>query len=76
MVCDGGLPYDPAREITERRQEITERRQMDSRNQSGLPLHVWHGTVLAYTGRGYDWANRFKNIVEAAKALPVRKVIK
>jgi bifunctional non-homologous end joining protein LigD len=38
-------------------------------------LHIWHGTALAYTRRGYDWANRFKSIAEAAKTLPVREAI-
>jgi ATP-dependent DNA ligase len=23
-------------------------------------LHVWHGALMAYTRRGYDWANRFQ----------------
>jgi ATP-dependent DNA ligase len=26
-----------------------------------LQLHIWHGTVLAYTRRGYDWAPPFPN---------------
>lgn len=38
-------------------------------------LHVWHGTVMAYTRRGYDWANRFRSIADAAKTLPVREAI-
>jgi bifunctional non-homologous end joining protein LigD len=38
-------------------------------------LHVWHGAVMAYTRRGYDWAKRFRSIADAAKAFPVREAI-
>ena len=30
---------------------------------------------MAFTRRGYDWANRFGSIAEATKALPVREAI-
>ena len=38
-------------------------------------LHLWHGAVTAYTGRGNNWASRCATIVEAAKALPVKEAI-
>src|SRR5580704_7258430 len=38
-------------------------------------LHIWHGTVMAFTRRGYNWANRFRSIAEATKALSVCEAI-
>jgi bifunctional non-homologous end joining protein LigD len=38
-------------------------------------LHIAHGTVKAYTRRGFDWVNRFRAVADAAKALPAREVI-
>ena len=37
-------------------------------------LHIWHGTVLAYTRRGYDWANRFRSIAEGTSGHPAHSV--
>jgi bifunctional non-homologous end joining protein LigD len=64
MICDGGLPSAQYTKSPSGDKWIHEIKVDGYR----WPLHVWHGTVLAYTGRGYDWANRFKNIVEAVKS--------
>jgi bifunctional non-homologous end joining protein LigD len=38
-------------------------------------LHISHGQVKALTRRGYDWAQRFRAVVDAAKDLPVDTAI-
>jgi len=38
-------------------------------------LHISHGQVKALTRRGYDWAQRFRAVVDAAKALPADSAI-
>jgi bifunctional non-homologous end joining protein LigD len=38
-------------------------------------LHIRDGSVKTFTRRGYDWAKRFRSIVEAVKALPVREAV-
>jgi bifunctional non-homologous end joining protein LigD len=40
-----------------------------------VQLRIWHGDAHAFTRRGIDWSPRFRSIVEAAKALPVKEAI-
>jgi bifunctional non-homologous end joining protein LigD len=40
-----------------------------------LQLRIWHGTVTAYTRRGYNWAPRFQTIAAAATSLPIKDAV-